>query len=257
MRVATISSESSLRMCGNSMKKISNWLYRLFFLTTMFCLFAPAAFATPAIPVDRDEFSIGNTVTAELTAYGVKSTHTGYKEDEKNAKIFYTRRGTAYSGQPLRFVLTAKQSLPGSVQEFDITMQPYAEMNRYAGKKLEKYYRKIKGTAGKRLSVNMEYTLPKNSRLLVATVQLKDYYKKGNQVLPRYTTVEYELNVVGFDEANATPLSGKTVKVVRDSKGKRMIIEKKGTDAAVAAAGIGIPVLAALFYWFIHKRKKK
>ncbi len=239
------------------MKKISNWLPRLFFLTSLFCLFASAAFATPAIPVDRDEFSIGNTVTTELTAYGVKSQHTGYKEDEKNAKIFYTRKGTADSAQPLRFTLAAKQSLQGAVQELEVTMQPYAEMNRYAGKKLEKFYRKIKGTAGKRLNVNMEYTLPKNSRLLVATVQLKDYYKKKNQVLPRYTKVEYELNVVGFAEANATQLSGKTVKKVNDSKGKRMIIEKKGTDAAVAAAGIGIPVLAALLYWFIHKRRKK
>lgn len=239
------------------MKKVNCWLYRLFFLVALFCLFAHAAFATPAIPVDRDEFSIGNTVTAEFTAYGVKAQHTGYKEEIKDSRIFYTRRGTADPGQPLRFTLAAKQSLQGAVQELEVTMQPYAEMNRYAGKKLEKFYRKIKGTAGKRLNVNMEYTLPKNSRLLVATVQLKDYYKNGNQVLPRYTTVEYELNVVGFAEANATQLSGKTVKKVNDSKGKRMIIEKKGTDAAVAAAGIGIPVLAALLYWFIHKRGKK
>ena len=82
------------------------------------------------------------------------------------------------------------------------------------------------------------------------------FYKKGSKLLPRYTSVEYELNVVGFAEANANPLSGKSVTVVRDSKGKRMIIEKKGTDAAVAAVGIGIPVVAALGYWFIHKRKK-
>ena len=232
-------------------------MHGLFFLTVLFCFFVSAGFATPAIPVDRDEFSIGNTITAEFTAYGVKAQHTGYKEENKDSRIFYTRKGTADPAQPLRFTLAAKQSLQETVQELEITMQPYAEMNRYVGKKLEKFYRKIKGTAGKRLKVNMEYTLPKSSRLLVATVQLKDYYKKGNQVLPRYTKVEYELNVVGFAEASATPLSGKNMKVVRDSKGKRMVVEKKGTDAAVAAVGIGIPVFAALLYWFIHKRKKK
>ena len=93
--------------------------------------------------------------------------------------------------------------------------------------------------------------------MLVVTAQLKDYYQKGSQTLPRYTTVEYELRVIGFAEANANQFHGKTVTKVNDSKGKRIIIEKKGTDAGVAAIGIGGSVLAALIYWLIHKLKKK
>ena len=238
------------------MKEMINCLHRLIVLTALFCFFAPAAFATPAIPVDRDTFSIGNTITAEISAYGVKSTHTGYKEDDKNAKIFYTRQGRADPAQPLRFILTAKQSLPGTVQEVEFTAQPFEEMNRYAGKKMEKFYRKGKGGAGKRLNVNIEYKVPPKARMLVVTAQLKDYYQKGSQILPRYTTVEYELRVIGFAEANANQFHGKTVTKVNDSKGKRMIIEKKGTDAAVAAVGIGIPILAALGYWFFHRKKE-
>lgn len=238
------------------MKEMINCLHRLIVLTALFCFFAPAAFATPAIPVDRDTFSIGNTITAEISAYGVKSSHTGYKEDDKNAKIFYTRQGRADPAQPLRFILTAKQSLPGTVQEVEFTAQPFEEMNRYAGKKMEKFYRKGKGGAGKRLNVNIEYKVPPKARMLVVTAQLKDYYQKGSQILPRYTTVEYELWVIGFAEANANQFHGKTVTKVNDSKGKRMIIEKKGTDAAVAAVGIGIPILAALGYWFFHRKKK-
>ncbi len=238
------------------MKEMINFLHRLIVLTALFCFFAPAAFATPAIPVDRDTFSIGNTITAEISAYGVKSSHTGYKEDDKNAKIFYTRQGRADPAQPLRFILTAKQSLPGTVQEVEFTAQPFEEMNRYAGKKMEKFYRKGKGGAGKRLNVNIEYKVPPKARMLVVTAQLKDYYQKGSQILPRYTTVEYELRVIGFAEANANQFHGKTVTKVNDSKGKRMIIEKKGTDAAVAAVGIGIPILAALGYWFFHRKKK-
>ena len=238
------------------MKEMINCLHRLIILTALFCFFAPAAFATPAIPVDRDTFSIGNTITEEITAYGVKSTHTGYKEDDKNAKIFYTRQGRADPAQPLRFILTAKQSLPGTVQEVEFTAQPFEEMNRYAGKKMEKFYRKGKGGAGKRLNVNIEYKVPPKARMLVVTAQLKDYYQKGSQILPRYTTVEYELRVIGFAEANANQFHGKTVTKVNDSKGKRIIIEKKGTDAAVAAVGIGIPILAALGYWFFHRKKK-
>ena len=238
------------------MKEMINCLHRLIVLTALFCFFAPAAFATPAIPVDRDTFSIGNTITAEISAYGVKSSHTGYKEDDKNAKIFYTRQGRADPAQPLRFILTAKQSLPGTVQEVEFTAQPFEEMNRYAGKKMEKFYRKGKGGAGKRLNVNIEYKVPPKARMLVVTTQLKDYYQKGNQTLPRYTTVEYELRVVGFAEANANQFHGKTVTKVNDSKGKRIIIEKKGTDAAVAAVGIGVPILAALGYWFFHRKKK-
>ena len=238
------------------MKEIINCLHRLLVLTALFCFFVPSAFATPAIPVDRDTFSIGNTVTAEISAYGVKSTHTGYKEDDKNAKIFYTRQGRADPAQPLRFILAAKQSLPGTVQEVEFTAQPFEEMNRYAGKKMEKFYRKGKGGAGKRLNVNIEYKVPPKARMLVVTAQLKDYYQKGSQILPRYTTVEYELRVIGFAEANANQFHGKTVTKVNDSKGKRMIIEKKGTDAAVAAVGIGIPILAALGYWFFHRKKK-
>ncbi len=238
------------------MKEIINCLHRLLVLTALFCFFVPSAFATPAIPVDRDTFSIGNTITAEISAYGVKSSHTGYKEDDKNAKIFYTRQGRADPAQPLRFILTAKQSLPGTVQEVEFTAQPFEEMNRYAGKKMEKFYRKGKGGAGKRLNVNIEYKVPPKARMLVVTAQLKDYYQKGSQILPRYTTVEYELRVIGFAEANANQFHGKTVTKVNDSKGKRMIIEKKGTDAAVAAVGIGIPILAALGYWFFHRKKK-
>ena len=238
------------------MKEMINRLHRLIVLTALFCFFMPAAFATPAIPVDRDTFSLGDTVTAEITAYGVKSSHTGYKEDDKNAKIFYTRQGRADPAQPLRFILTAKQSLPGTVQEVEFTAQPFEEMNRYAGKKMEKFYRKGKGGAGKRLNVNIEYKVPPKARMLVVTAQLKDYYQKGSQILPRYTTVEYELRVIGFAEANANQFHGKTVTKVNDSKGKRMIIEKKGTDAAVAAVGIGIPILAALGYWFFHRKKK-
>ena len=238
------------------MKEMINCLHRLIVLTALFCFFMPAAFATPAIPVDRDMFSLGNTITAEISAYGVKSSHTGYKEDDKNAKIFYTRQGRADPAQPLRFILTAKQSLPGTVQEVEFTAQPFEEMNRYAGKKMEKFYRKGKGGAGKRLNVNIEYKVPPKARMLVVTVQLKDYYQKGGQTLPRYTTVEYELRVIGFAEANANQFHGKTVTKVNDSKGKRIIIEKKGTDAAVAAVGIGIPILAALGYWFLHRKKK-
>ena len=238
------------------MKEMINCLHRLIVLTALFCFFVPAAFATPAIPVDGDTFSIGNTITAEISAYGVKSSHTGYKEDDKNAKIFYTRQGRADPAQPLRFILTAKQSLPGTVQEVEFTAQPFEEMNRYAGKKMEKFYRKGKGGAGKRLNVNIEYKVPPKARMLVVTAQLKDYYQKGSQILPRYTTVEYELRVIGFAEANANQFHGKTVTKVNDSKGKRMIIEKKGTDAAVAAVGIGIPILAALGYWFFHRKKK-
>ena len=238
------------------MKEMINRLHRLIVLTALFCFFMPAAFATPAIPVDRDTFSIGNTITAEISAYGVKSSHTGYKEDDKNAKIFYTRQGRADPAQPLRFILTAKQSLPGTVQEVEFTAQPFEEMNRYAGKKMEKFYRKGKGGAGKRLNVNIEYKVPPKARMLVVTAQLKDYYQKGSQILPRYTTVEYELRVIGFAEANANQFHGKTVTKVNDSKGKRMIIEKKGTDAAVAAVGIGIPILAALGYWFFHRKKE-
>ena len=237
-------------------KEMINRLHRLIALTALFCFFVPAAFATPAIPVDRDTFSIGNTITAEISAYGVKSSHTGYKEDDKNAKIFYTRQGRADPAQPLRFILTAKQSLPGTVQEVEFTAQPFEEMNRYAGKKMEKFYRKGKGGAGKRLNVNIEYKVPPKARMLVVTAQLKDYYQKGSQILPRYTTVEYELRVIGFAEANANQFHGKTVTKVNDSKGKRMIIEKKGTDAAVAAVGIGIPILAALGYWFFHRKKE-
>ena len=237
-------------------KEMINRLHRLIALTALFCFFAPAAFATPAIPVDRDTFSIGNTITAEISAYGVKSSHSGYKEDDKNAKIFYTRQGRADPAQPLRFILAAKQLLPDTVQEVEFTAQPFEEMNRYAGKKMEKFYRKGKGGAGKRLNVNIEYKVPPKARMLVVTAQLKDYYQKGGQTLPRYTTVEYELRVIGFAEANANQFHGKTVTKVNDSKGKRIIIEKKGTDAAVAAVGIGVPILAALGYWFFHRKKK-
>ena len=222
------------------------------------CVLLPqTVFATPAIPVDRDEFSIGNAITAEFFAYGVRSQHTGYKEENKNAKIFYTRTGTADPRQPLRFLLSAKQSLPGTVQEIEFTAQPYDVVNRYAGKKMETFYRKVKGSEGKRLDVNIEYKIPPKARLLVVTAQLKDYYKEGNKTLPRYTTVEYELRVVGYAEANATPFSGKSVKKVKDGKGKRIIIEDKHSDAIVGAIGIGGSFIAAFIYWLLHRGKKK
>ena len=213
--------------------------------------------ATPAIPVDRDQFSIGNAVTAEFMVYGVKSQHTGYKEDNANGKIFYTRTGTADPGQPLRFLLSAMQSLPGAVQEMELTVQPFDVVNRYAGKKMETFYRKAKGSPGKQLNVNVEYKIPPKARLLVVTAQLKDFYKEGNKTLPRYTTVEYELRVVGYAEANATPFSGKSVKKVNDNKGKRIIIEDKHSDAIVGAIGIGGSFVAAFIYWLFHRGKKK
>ncbi len=233
---------------------------RIIFLLLAAVMFFAAApqysFATPAIPVDRDEFSIGSTITAEFTAYGVKSRHTGYKEDNKNAKIFYTRQGMADPAQPLRFILSARQSLPGTVQELEFTAQPYDVVNRYAGKKMERFYRKVKGSEGKKLNLNVEYKIPPKARLLVVTAQLKDYYKEGNKMMPRYTTVEYELRVVGYAEANANPLSGKSVKKVKDGKGKRIIVEDKHTDAITAAIGIGGSVAAGFIYWLLHRRKK-
>ncbi len=234
---------------------------RIIFLllaAVMFFAAAPkSSFATPAIPVDRDEFSIGNDITAEFTAYGVKSRHTGYKEDNKNAKIFYTRQGTADPARPLRFILSAKQSLPGTVQEMEFTAQPFDVVNRYAGKKMERFYRKTKGSEGKKLNLNVEYKIPPKARLLVVTAQLKDYYKQGSKMMPRYTTVEYELHVVGYAEANANPLSGKSVKKVNDGKGKRIIVEDKHSDAITAAIGIGGSLIAALIYWLLHRKKKK
>ena len=223
----------------------------------LFAVAPQSAFATPALPVDWDKFSIGDTITAEISAYGVKSTHTGYKEDDKNAKIFYTREGRADPAQPLRFILTARQSLPGTVQEVEFTAQPFDVVNRYAGKKMEKFYRKVQGGAGKRLNVNMEYKIPPKARLLVVTAQLKDYYKKGSQTLPRYTTVEYELRIVGFAEASADQFRGKTVTKVNDSKGKRIIIEDKHSDAITAAIGIGGSFVAAFIYWLFHRKKGK
>ena len=189
--------------------------------------------------------------------YGVKSQHTGYKEDNANGKIFYTRTGTADPGQPLRFLLSAMQSLPGAVQEMELTVQPFDVVNRYAGKKMETFYRKAKGSPGKQLNVNIEYKIPPKARLLVVTAQLKDFYKEGNKTLPRYTTVEYELRVVGYAEANATPFSGKSVKKVNDNKGKRIIIEDKHSDAIVGAIGIGGSFVAAFIYWLFHRGKKK
>ena len=242
-------------------KFAENFLQKYFslLLTVLVVFFwmPQSVFATPAIPVDRDQFSIGNAVTAEFMVYGVKSQHTGYKEDNANGKIFYTRTGTADPGQPLRFLLSAMQSLPGAVQEMELTVQPFDVVNRYAGKKMETFYRKAKGSPGKQLNVNIEYKIPPKARLLVVTAQLKDFYKEGNKTLPRYTTVEYELRVVGYAEANATPFSGKSVKKVNDNKGKRIIIEDKHSDAIVGAIGIGGSFVAAFIYWLFHRGKKK
>ena len=242
-------------------KFAENFLQKYFslLLTVLVVFFwmPQSVFATPAIPVDRDQFSIGNAVTAEFMVYGVKSQHTGYKEDNANGKIFYTRTGTADPGQPLRFLLSAMQSLPGAVQEMELTVQPFDVVNRYAGKKMETFYRKAKGSPGKQLNVNIEYKIPPKARLLVVTAQLKDFYKEGNKTLPRYTTVEYELRVVSYAEANATPFSGKSVKKVNDNKGKRIIIEDKHSDAIVGAIGIGGSFVAAFIYWLFHRGKKK
>ena len=239
------------------MKKIRGWLGGIVLLTALVCLFVPSALATPPAPVDIESFSVGDVITAQIVVYDATSKHITYEEDPKEARIFYKRQGMADPGKTLRLVLTAKQSFPGTAQEAEITMQPYEEMNRYAGKKLERFHRKVKGTEGKKLDVSIKYDVPDKTRLLIATLQLKDYYKKDDKVLPRYTTVEYEFRMIGFAEASANPLRNKKVTTVRDKTGKRMIIEDKGTDAAVAAVGIGIPVIAALGYWLIHKRRKK
>ena len=238
------------------MKKIRGWLGGIVLLTALVCLFVPSALATPPAPVDIESFSVGDVITAQIVVYDATSKHITYEEDPKEARIFYKRQGMADPGKTLRLVLTAKQSFPGTAQEAEITMQPYEEMNRYAGKKLERFHRKVKGTEGKKLDVSIKYDVPDKTRLLIATLQLKDYYKKDDKVLPRYTTVEYEFRMIGFAEASANPLRNKKVTTVRDKTGKRMIIEDKETDAAVAAAGIGIPVIAALGYWFLHRRKK-
>jgi LPXTG-motif cell wall-anchored protein len=239
------------------MKKIRGWLGGIVLLTALVCLFVPSALATPPAPVDIESFSVGDVITAQIVVYDATSKHITYEEDPKEARIFYKRQGMADPGKTLRLVLTAKQSLPGTAQEAEITMQPYEEMNRYAGKKLERFHRKVKGTEGKKLDVSIKYDVPDKTRLLIATLQLKDYYKKEDKVLPRYTTVEYEFRMIGFAEASANPLRNKKVTTVRDKTGKRMIIEDKGTDVAVAAVGIGIPVLAALGYWVLRRRKKK
>ena len=238
------------------MKMIRGWLGGIVLLTALVCLFVPSALATPPAPVDIESFSVGDVITAQIVVYDATSKHITYEEDPKEARIFYKRQGMADPGKTLRLVLTAKQSFPGTAQEAEITMQPYEEMNRYAGKKLERFHRKVKGTEGKKLDVSIKYDVPDKTRLLIATLQLKDYYKKDDKVLPRYTTVEYEFRMIGFAEASANPLRNKKVTTVRDKTGKRMIIEDKETDAAVAAAGIGIPVIAALGYWFLHRRKK-
>ena len=225
-------------------------------LAVLLCAFASVVHATPAIPVDIDKFSYGNTVTASYSLYGVKAAHTGYKEDDKQAKIFYTRKGTADPAQPIQLLLGSKQELEGAAQEMEIVIQPYAEMNRYAGQKLERFYRKATGKPGKKMNVKLEYTIPKKARLLVATITLKDYYKAGNKVLPRYTIVEYELTVAGA-AANAGALSNKKVTKVHDEKGKRIIVENKGTDLTLAAIGIGGSLAAAFVYWLIYKIRGK
>lgn len=238
------------------MKKIRGWLDGIVLLTALVCLFVPSALATPPAPVDIESFSVGDVITVQIVVYDATSKHITYEEDPKEARIFYKRQGMADPGKTLRLVLTAKQSFPGTAQEAEITMQPYEEMNRYAGKKLDRFYRKVKGTEGKKLDVSIKYNVPDKTRLLIVTLQLKDYYKKDDKVLPRYTTVEYEFRMIGFAEASANPLRNKKVTTVRDKTGKRMIIEDKGTDVAVAAVGIGIPVLAALGYWVLRRRKK-
>ena len=182
------------------MKKIIRWLHGIFFLTVFLCFFTPVASATPPAPVDIETFSVDGTVTALISVYDARSKQISCQEDRDEARAFYKRKGMMDTNGTLRFAILSKQSLPGAAQEVAITMEPYEGISRQADKKLEPFHRTVQGTAGKRLNVSVKYKIPDKTCLLVATVTLKDYYKKDDKVLPRYTTVEYEFRQVGVTE---------------------------------------------------------
>jgi hypothetical protein len=180
------------------MKTVRNWLNGLFFLTVFLCFFTPTAFATPPAPVDIESFTVGDVVTAVIAVYDANSQHISCTQDENGARAFYKRKGTADPGRTMRFSLLAKQSLPDTVQEMEITVEPYEDLSRQDDKKLGPFRRKVKGSAGKRINVSVKYHVPDKTRLLVITFQLKDYYNKDGKILPRYTIAEYEFQVPGF-----------------------------------------------------------
>lgn len=182
------------------MKKIIRWLHGIFFLTVFLCFFTPVASATPPAPVDIETFSVDGTVTALISVYDARSKQISCQEDRDEARAFYKRKGMMDTNGTLRFAILSKQSLPGAAQEVAITMEPYEGISRQADKKLEPFHRTVQGTAGKRLNVSVKYKIPDKTCLLVATITLKDYYKKDDKVLPRYTTVEYELKQLGAAE---------------------------------------------------------
>ena len=182
------------------MKKIIRLLHGVFFLTVFLCFFIPVALATPPAPVDTEIFSVDGKVTAIISVYDAWSQQISCQEDREEAKAFYKRKGMMDTDGTLRFSLLSKQSLPGTAQEVEITMESYEDMSRQADKKLDRFRRVAQGTAGKRMNVNVKYKIPDRTCLLVATVQLKDFYKKDDKVLPRYTTVEYEFKQVGVAE---------------------------------------------------------
>ncbi len=182
------------------MRKIIRLLHGVFFLTVFLCFFTSVASATPPAPVDIETFSVDGKVTAVISIYDAWSQQISCQEDREEAKAFYKRKGMMDTDGTLRFSLLSKQSLPGTAQEVEITMEPYEDMSRQADKKLDPFHRTAQGTAGKRLNVSVKYKIPDKTCLLVATVTLKDYYKKDDKVLPRYTTVEYEFRQVGVTE---------------------------------------------------------
>ena len=184
------------------MKKMMRWLQGVFFLTVFLCFFTPVASATPPAPVDIETFSVDGTVTALISVYDARSKQISCQEDRDEARAFYKRKGMMDTDGILRFAILSKQSLPGTAQEVEITMEPYEDMSRQADRKLEPFHRTVQGTAGKRLNVSVKYKIPDKTCLLVVTVTLKDYYKKDDRVLPRYTTVEYELKQLGVAETD-------------------------------------------------------
>ena len=185
------------------MKTVRNWLNGLLFLTALLCFFTPAAFATPPAQVDIESFTVGDVVTAVINVYDASSRLISCTQDENGARALYKRKGMADPGRTLRCSLLAKQSLPDTVQEMEITVEPYQDMSRQDDKKLEPFHRKVQGSAGKRINVSVKYHIPDKTRLLVITFQLKDYYKQDGKILPRYTMAEYEYQIPGFAETDA------------------------------------------------------
>ena len=99
-------------------------------------------------------------VTAVISIYDAWSQQISCQEDREEAKAFYKRKGMMDTDGTLRFSLLSKQSLPGTAQEVEITMEPYKDMSRQADKKLEPFHRTAQGTAGKRLNVSVKYKIP-------------------------------------------------------------------------------------------------